>query len=206
MVYKDLIPILPDVMDRQERQWVIVWDMHSGGSLKEAFHMAFIETDSMETARKVFFCLFEHGPDHVTCTCCGPDYSMHDPATLYESTAFHRGAISISKINDPENKWKGGHHVDRAEDCPEGWECEKNPIRIGMREGDVTVGLADYCAQDDVCIIPREAFVDMDLDPVEIPEQTEFEEKPKSGFGLGLGGLMLLGAALIGTVVLSGCL
>ena len=70
--------------------WVRFWDMHSGGSRKLSHDLIFIEAPETE-AKSVFFSRFGRNPERVTCTCCGPDYSVDKYTTLKQATAFDRG-------------------------------------------------------------------------------------------------------------------
>lgn len=65
-------------------------DMHSGGSSKEPFEHCFIEAPLVE-AKNIFANRFGHDPDHVTCSCCGADYSCTESESLEQATAYERG-------------------------------------------------------------------------------------------------------------------
>ena len=78
--------------------WTHFWDMHSGGSQKEKWSQIFIEAPE-EQAKKVFCNRFGHNPDRVTCTCCGPDYSIQDYVTLEEATSYHRQNKSVEEFS-----------------------------------------------------------------------------------------------------------
>lgn len=65
-------------------------DMHSGGGAKEDFEYLYIEA-SEEEAKVIFYNRFRHNPDRVTCTCCGPDYSISEEDDLAQLTAYDRG-------------------------------------------------------------------------------------------------------------------
>lgn len=67
--------------------WTQFWDMSSGGDCKEQFKWCFIEAPEDE-AVSVFFARFGHNPHRVTCTCCGPDYSLEEYETLEEATEY----------------------------------------------------------------------------------------------------------------------
>jgi len=79
--------------------WVQFWDMHSGGGLKQPpYHYICIEAASQEEAEVIFQNRFGRNPRRVTCTCCGPDYSIEElEPTLEEATSYHRGC----RIADP---------------------------------------------------------------------------------------------------------
>ena len=71
--------------------WVLFWDMHSGGGSKEDWQHIYIEANSKEEAKIIFYNRFGHNPDRVSCTCCGQDYSISSAETLEEASAYHRG-------------------------------------------------------------------------------------------------------------------
>lgn len=70
--------------------WTSFWDMHSGGGQKENWSKIFIEAPE-EEAEVIFQNKFGHNPHRVTCTCCGPDYSIDEHETLEQATGYHRG-------------------------------------------------------------------------------------------------------------------
>ncbi len=65
-------------------------DMHSGGGQKDNFAYCYIEAPESE-AKLIFFNLFGHNPERVSCTCYGEDYSIDEYETLELATAFERG-------------------------------------------------------------------------------------------------------------------
>lgn len=83
--------------------WTEFWDMHSGGSQKERFHLCYIEAPE-SVACVVFYNRFGHNPHRVTCTCCGSDYSVSESETLEEATSYHRGG----QWDDTTNTRVGG--------------------------------------------------------------------------------------------------
>ncbi len=72
--------------------WTHFWDMHSGGGQKLEWANIYIEAEE-EEAKRIFYSRFERNPDRVTCTCCGPDYSIYSEKTLGQLTAFHRKCL-----------------------------------------------------------------------------------------------------------------
>lgn len=70
--------------------WTHFWDMHSGGGQKDAFAHCFIEAPESEACR-VFYAMFGHTPGRVSCTCCGPDYSVSEHESLEDATGYLRG-------------------------------------------------------------------------------------------------------------------
>lgn len=57
--------------------WTHFHDMHSGGGQKLDWGHIFIEAPESE-AEIIFFNRFGRNPHKVTCTCCGPDYSVSE--------------------------------------------------------------------------------------------------------------------------------
>ncbi|KKN26710.1 hypothetical protein LCGC14_0871900 [marine sediment metagenome] len=43
--------------------WIQFWDMHSGGELKEKWHYIYIEADSEQQAKVIFYNRFGHNPE-----------------------------------------------------------------------------------------------------------------------------------------------
>ena len=75
---------------KKESVWTIFWDMHSGGGQKLDWDKIYIEAPE-EEAVSIFYSKFGRSPNRVTCTCCGPDYSITEYKTLDEATDYHRG-------------------------------------------------------------------------------------------------------------------
>lgn len=74
--------------------WTQFWDMHSGGKQKLQWAQIFVELPQDE-AVAWFESRFGRSPDHVTCSCCGADYSVNESPTVEEATAYHRGCAFI---------------------------------------------------------------------------------------------------------------
>lgn len=71
--------------------FVQFWDMHSGGGCKEKpYEQIYIEAESEEEAKRIFYGRFGHNPDRVTCTCCGRDYSISSSESLEDATKYQR--------------------------------------------------------------------------------------------------------------------
>lgn len=70
--------------------WTRFHDMHSGGGQKLDWGMIYIQAPQ-EEAERVFYARFKRNPNKVTCTCCGPDYSIDESSDLYQATGFERG-------------------------------------------------------------------------------------------------------------------
>jgi len=65
-------------------------DMHSGGGSKEKWEYIYIEAPKKD-AVTIFYNMFGHNPNRVTCTCCGEDYSITESETLEQATGYERG-------------------------------------------------------------------------------------------------------------------
>jgi hypothetical protein len=66
-------------------------DMHSGGGTKIApYETIYIEAPEGE-AKVIFYNRFGRNPEHVTCTCCGGDYSIREHDDLAQATGYDRG-------------------------------------------------------------------------------------------------------------------
>lgn len=65
------------------------WDMHSGGGLKTSYHYIIIEAPEAE-ATEIFRDRFGFDPDHVTCNCCGSDFTTEEFSNLLQATGYHR--------------------------------------------------------------------------------------------------------------------
>ena len=71
--------------------WTRFWDMRSGGSRKLDWDYIFIETNkSTPEALQIFKNAFGRDTYHVTCSCCGDDYSVTDYDTLERATEYLR--------------------------------------------------------------------------------------------------------------------
>ncbi len=124
--------------------WTQFWDMHSGGGAKVKVdgkwkEKIYIE-GTEEEARALFKQRFNRDPDHITCECCGPDYSVHEEESLNQLTAYHRGC------------WHDGSHYVEVRDTrydkyyPTAKEAAKVHPHITPEQ---------YALQDDVLIIPK---------------------------------------------------
>lgn len=71
-------------------------DMHSGGSLKEDKQYIYIEAPK-EEAKVIFYNIYWHNPERVTCTCCWDDYSINESEDLIQATGYERGCDFDSK-------------------------------------------------------------------------------------------------------------
>lgn len=64
-------------------------DMHSGGGLKTGFEYIYIQWPEKK-AKEIFQQLFNRDPDHITCYCCGKDFSIDESEDLYQATGYVR--------------------------------------------------------------------------------------------------------------------
>lgn len=86
--------------------WTEFMDMHSGGGQKENWPKIYIEAPE-EQAIVIFYNRFGHNPHRVTCTCCGPDYSITETESLEEATAYERGCAwrdGKGYVEEPEGR------------------------------------------------------------------------------------------------------
>ena len=99
-------------------------DMHSGGGLKEDFQYIYIEAENQDQAEVIFYNRFGHNPNRVSCTCCGPDYSIDCAETIELASAYNRGC-----------KWfSGGYDVTTAKRSIEEYESSKEALIIRSSE------------------------------------------------------------------------
>lgn len=80
--------------------WTHFMDMYSGGSKKEKWGHIYIEAPEIE-ASIIFYNRFGHNPFRVSCTCCGPDYALHEYDSLDQATAYER----CCEFDDEKNCW-----------------------------------------------------------------------------------------------------
>jgi hypothetical protein len=121
---------------QDEGPWTLFWDMHSGGGQKEDFDKIYIQAPYDE-AKTVFYNIFGHNPNRVTCTCCGEDYSIDEDPTLSEASGFHRNC----NYDDKKNKYV-------EEPSKNSWKSDKY------------LTLAKYIEQDNVLVIPDSLIED----------------------------------------------
>ncbi len=90
--------------------WTQFMDMHSGGGQKLEWSYVYIQAPQKE-AEIVFQHRFKRNPHRVTCTCCGPDYSISESPTLEQATGYERGCDSVYVAPDgniyTEDDWYG---------------------------------------------------------------------------------------------------
>lgn len=62
-------------------------DMHSGGGQKDVFTKCFIEATE-DLAPAIFNNMLGRNPDHITCSCCGEDYSYWEYEDGFDEEDF----------------------------------------------------------------------------------------------------------------------
>ena len=77
--------------------WTKFMDTYSGGNKKENWENIYIEAPK-EEAKVIFYNRFGHNPDRVTCTCCGPDYSIYEEETLQDSKNAARREVDCKNF------------------------------------------------------------------------------------------------------------
>jgi hypothetical protein len=144
-------------------------DMHSGGGQKLQWNYIYIEAPLQE-AKVIFFHRFDRSPSRVTCTCCGPDFSMMESETLEEATGYERKLPWIEPVINGKPDARQGKQLEYGEEMPEGWLLEKYP------PSEPAITIEEYCKFANVKIIrayeilpeerigdvPREGYVWMD--------------------------------------------
>lgn len=151
--------------------WTLFWDMHSGGGSKEgAYEKIYIEAAEAE-ARVIFYNRFNHSPDRVSCTCCGPDYAVSEYESLEQASAYHRGCRyaykrkSDGKEVPQKEAWVSGKGLQPG--YTEGYVEDAEPRRSSFLKYRT---LAQYIKGKDVLVI-RESTIKPSERVGEIPEQ-----------------------------------
>lgn len=121
--------------------WTQFWDMHSGGGQKLDWARIYIEADQQE-AISVFYSRFGRNPDRVTCTCCGPDYSISTSETLEQVSGYHRNCKTkdnkyIEEVADDFRSRKGYMTVEQYSALPEVKIIRASEIKDDERKHDV---------------------------------------------------------------------
>ena len=109
--------------------WTQFHDMHSGGGLKTKWAHVFVESDSEAEAIDIFRERIGRDPDHVTCSCCGEDYSVSTEDTLEQATAYERNCA-----------WDGAKHR---------WVERGDPARAWAKY----VPIEEYEKREDILIL-----------------------------------------------------
>lgn len=78
----------------KETTWTYFSDLHSGGDRKTDWEYIYIQ-GRREQAIRQFEELFRRDPRHVSCSCCGPDYSIYEETAGedFDIPAHHERAI-----------------------------------------------------------------------------------------------------------------
>jgi len=132
--------------------WTQFWDMSSGGGQKLSFKHCFIEAPEDE-AKIVFQNRWGRNPDRVTCTCCGPDYAVHEYGSLEQATAYHRrcafdGTLDVW-IEEPE----------RPNAEPGSWGAYSTLDAFVARENIEVIRASDITEGDRLGALREEGFV-----------------------------------------------
>lgn len=113
--------------------WTRFMDMHSGGSCKEPpYEWIYIEAPEAE-ARVVFYNRFGHGPDRVSCTCCGSDYSVSEHESLAQLTGYDRNCRALKTPQDPKTGLyqnddpviREMRYLEEGQEPPEGYQLSE---------------------------------------------------------------------------------
>jgi hypothetical protein len=135
-------------------KWTHFHDMHSGGGQKLDWPHIFIEAPQ-EEAELVFFHRFGRNPNRVTCTCCGPDYSISTSDDLAQATGFERGCAYAYVMPDGSEKsdddWYALPIGERAAMNECGRYVERPSERFAFNQ---YCTLEDYMKRNDVTFIP----------------------------------------------------
>lgn len=141
--------------------WTHFWDMHSGGGQKEKYHHIFIEAPLKE-AEVIFYNHFGHSSDRVTCTCCGPDYSVSEYESLAEASGYQRGCAYDPTghhiIEEPDTSyggWRGQHYMT----VEAYFDPTREPDEEGLRESALAIYAADIKSDERVGDVPTQGYV-----------------------------------------------
>ena len=153
--------------------WTLFWDMSSGGGSKEKWDKIYIELPQAE-AEVYFYNRFGHNPNRVSCTCCGPDYTISEDESLKQLSGFHRNAECTETKTDPDTGLylnddpNSGLYLDPGEDPPEGYKIDDTFSMY--REHRKFISVEDYKKLDSVLVVPKEE-IDSSMCTGEVPEQ-----------------------------------
>ncbi len=129
--------------------WTRFMDVHSGGDLKlPPYTHIYIESDSRAKGVSIFREKFGRHPEHITCPCCGEDYSISFGEDLAQLTGFERGC-AYARRGD-EGRYIGRNTGGEPLPAANGWSIEHVPF------GTPYLMLDEYIARPDVLIVPRE--------------------------------------------------
>jgi len=156
--------------------WTRFNDMHSGGGTKvNGYEKIYIEAP-IEAAKSVFYNRFERNPERVTCTCCGPDYTIDEYPSLQQATGHERNCRVLKTPKDELGRYmndlpelKENYYLEPDEEPPEGFQVKSTPSWKSRREH---VELSEFIQQDDVLVIRA----------TEIDDSEKDENVPKEGY------------------------
>lgn len=146
--------------------WTHFWDMHSGGSQKVDWGHIFIEAPQAE-AELVFYNRFGRNPNRVTCTCCGPDYSISESDTLEQATAYNRGCAWVYTNSDGERIDEDEWYTLPLDKRGDGKYVEEQGKKFTFSTYRT---LDEYIASGGACII-RASEIDPDERTGDLPEE-----------------------------------
>jgi len=151
--------------------WTHFHDMHGGGSQKLEWGHIYIEAPQDE-AEAVFYNRFGRNPHRVTCTCCGPDYSLDEWPNLKVATGHERNCRKLKTPKDEDGRYMNGlpelrenYYLEPDEEPPEGFEVDDRWLKYGDH-----IPLEDYIQQDDVLVINADEIGDEER-KASIPEE-----------------------------------
>lgn len=132
--------------------WTLFWDMNSGGGRKETWNHIYIEADQKE-AKLIFYNRFGHNPERISCTCCGPDYSINSEKSLRKLSGYHRNALCVEKRTGKNYKYD---YIDPKSEIPEGFSKSKYSSTLSRPY----LTIEQYENQENVLIIRKNDIKD----------------------------------------------
>ena len=141
--------------------WTHFNDMHSGGGTKVGeYEHILIEQDQTE-AVETFRNTFNRDPHHVSCDCCGADYSVDESPSLKQATGHERNCRHLKTPKDENGLYKNNmpglrenYYLEPEEEPPEGFEVDDSWPVYGDH-----IPLDEYVKRDDVLAI-RKGMID----------------------------------------------
>lgn len=141
--------------------WTHFNDSHSGGGTKLDWEHIYIEAPEDE-ARTVFYNRFDRSPDRVTCTCCGPDYSVTEWPNLKVATGYERNCRPLKTPRDENGRFmnnlprlRENYYLEPDEEPPDGFQVDNSHPVFGEH-----IPLDEFVERDDVLVIRSEQIVD----------------------------------------------
>lgn len=134
--------------------WTHFHDMHSGGGLKLDWPHIWIEAPEAEAIR-IFETRFGRNPGHVTCNCCGEDYSLSESETLEQATAYERGCRWVEPDTTPRS-FRGGRYLEPNEPVPAGYVDRSNNFNVVVTKERPRIGIPlDEFLRTTNCLVIR---------------------------------------------------